>query len=62
MFVTGDHGGEPRKVCGMFAPWMHGSLEYVAKAAGGPAKLAAREVHCQGEGGHDHCLFEVTPE
>ncbi|MGE0752925.1 MAG: DUF5943 domain-containing protein [Variibacter sp.] len=60
IFVTGRHGGEPRKLCGMFAPWMHGSLEYVAKAAGGPSRLVAREVYCQGEGNHDHCLFGVT--
>ncbi len=61
IFVTGRREGPPRKLCGMFAPWMQGALEYVAKAAGGPVRLAAREVQCQGEGGCDHCLFEVTP-
>lgn len=50
-----------RKVCYMFAAWLEGSLEYVAKTAGRPRRLLAREVYCAAEGQHDHCLFEVMP-
>jgi len=50
-----------RKVCYMFASWLEGSLEYVARAPGRKQSLKAREVYCQAEGTHDHCLFEVTP-
>jgi predicted hydrocarbon binding protein len=50
-----------RKVCYMFASWLEGSLEYVAVSAGRKQLLQAREVYCQAEGTHDHCLFEVTP-
>jgi len=50
-----------RKVCTMFAAWLEGSLEYVAKSAGHPRRMQAREVYCAAEGQHDHCLFEVMP-
>lgn len=59
VFVTGEQGRTGR-LCYMFAPWLQGSLEYVAAAGGGPKTLAAREVQCAAEG-HGHCLFEVEP-
>jgi len=49
-----------RKVCYMFAGWLEGSLEYVAASAGHKLSVTAREVHCEAEGTHDHCLFEVV--
>ncbi len=60
VFVTGKPEGRSGKLCTMFAPWLKGSMEYVAQAVGTPRTLAAREVQCAGEG-CDHCLFEVQP-
>jgi predicted hydrocarbon binding protein len=59
--VDEAHRNSGRKVCYMFASWLEGSLEYVAASAGRKQSLKAREVYCQAEGTHDHCLFEVTP-
>jgi hypothetical protein len=50
-----------RKLCYMFAAWLEGSLEYVAVSAGRKQTLKARELYCEAEGEHDHCLFEVGP-
>ena len=44
--------------CAMFAGSLAGCLEWATADAGKPAKMTARETHCQAQG-HDHCLFEV---
>lgn len=58
-FVEGD--GPPGRRCYMFASWLEGALDHVAAAAGGEPRSRAREVYCQAEGQHDHCLFRVEP-
>ncbi len=60
VFVTGKPEGRSGKLCAMFAPWLQGSMEYVAQAVGAPRALGASELQCAGEG-FDHCLFEVQP-
>jgi predicted hydrocarbon binding protein len=59
--VDAAHRHSGRKVCYMFAAWLEGSLEYVAASAGRKLSLTAREIQCEAEGTHDHCLFEVAP-
>jgi predicted hydrocarbon binding protein len=58
--VDTAHRQSGRKVCYMFAAWLEGALGYVAASAGRKLSLTAREVHCEAEGAHDHCLFEVV--
>jgi predicted hydrocarbon binding protein len=60
--VDETHRMSGRRVCYMFSAWLEGSLEYVAASAGRKQQLKSREVYCAAEGGHDHCLFEVTPQ
>ena len=55
-----------RKLCSMFAPWIAGSLQFVAQAHGasqeGSHDIAAQEVYCAAEGEHDHCLFGASAD
>lgn len=60
-FVDEARRNAGRAVCYTFASWLEGSLEYVAASAGRKQTLKAREVYCQAQGAHDHCLFEVGP-
>jgi hypothetical protein len=56
VFVTGRPPNTRRKLCGMFAPWIAGSLEFVAQSQ----PIASREVYCAAEGVHAHCLFTAS--
>lgn len=58
VFVTGRSEKARRKVCSMFAPWIAGSLEFVAQRH----SIKAWEVHCAAEGEHAHCLFMAAPD
>jgi hypothetical protein len=57
VFVTGRPENTRRRLCGMFAPWIAGALEFVAKSR----HIASRESYCAAEGEHDHCLFTALP-
>jgi hypothetical protein len=57
IFVTGRPEKVQRKMCSMFAPWIAGSLEFVAQRQ----PITAQEVHCAAEGKHAHCFFMAEP-
>jgi predicted hydrocarbon binding protein len=61
VFVTGKPANARRKLCAMFAPWIEGALQFVARRDGASQSLTAREVYCAGEGERDHCLFAASP-
>ena len=61
VFVSEAGPNAGRKTCYMFLGWLVGSLEYVRSRTGQAGRLAAREVECGADGGHDGCVFEVGP-
>jgi hypothetical protein len=62
VFVTGRLENARRKLCSMFAPWIAGSLQFVAQAHGASQNIAAQEGYCAAEGEHDHCRFDASPD
>jgi hypothetical protein len=58
--VDAERRERKSKACSMFAAWLEGSLDYASQAEKRPARFSAREVYCEAEGAHDHCLFQVT--
>jgi hypothetical protein len=62
VFVTGRPENARHKLCSMFAPWIAGSLQFVAQAYGASQDIAAQEVYCAAEGAHDHCRFDASSD
>ena len=60
-FVDAARRTAGRKLCYMFASWFEGALGYANFDAGTAQPVRAREIYCQAEGHHDHCLFRVEP-
>lgn len=55
------HIRQKRKCCYMFAAWLEGAFDYLAKSDERPRSHKATEIYCAAEGEHDHCRFAVEP-
>lgn len=59
--LAAGFGTEGRRVCYMFDGAFAAAMDWVGNSMGHRYRSTCSEAQCAAEGGHDHCMFEVSP-